>query len=200
MWSCPLGERVGKGEAVVITTAEREGVGPCICLCAAQLPPPPAPGPRQEAAGGTWPCATFQHCLPSPSGCAGTLPPSWPCWDISQAADRAVPLCPADDSKPEAITLEQRLQWRLGLGPGSPVLPWGTGPSPPPPTLESCQHLEPVVLLEALAPCALAGDTRTPRPCSGTCQGCICHLHAVLCPEHPVVCQAELPVLGTGTG
>lgn len=66
---------MGKGEVVVITTAEQEDVGTHIHLCSAQLSRLHALGLWQEAAGGTWRCATFQHCLSSPSGCAGMLPP-----------------------------------------------------------------------------------------------------------------------------
>lgn len=168
MWRCPLPERVGKGQGVVIPTAEREGLDHRICLCSAQ-PSFPLCLPRgcgKRLGWGTWPCATFQHvCLPHPDVLA-CCPRSWPHWDISQAAGRAVPLCLADHSKPQAVSLKRQLQRHLGLGPGSPVPPRGTGPSPPPPTFESCQH-QPAVLLEALAqpglaPCALAGDTRTP--------------------------------------
>lgn len=122
---------------------------------------------------------------------------SWPCWAISRAAGRALPLCSAGYSKHNTISLKTWLQWCLGLGPASLVHPLHL------PLLWS--HLRiwsPQVLLEALAepglaPCAIAGDTQTRWPCSGMCQGHTCHLPAG--PEHPIFCQTELLVLWAGT-
>lgn len=47
--------------------AEKEGAGTHVHLCSAQF--------SCLCALGLWPCATFQHCLSSPSGCAGMLLP-----------------------------------------------------------------------------------------------------------------------------
>lgn len=163
---CPLGKRVGRGEMLVRGTAEREDTGPRIRLHSAQLPPLPSPRPAARGCGGgTWPCATFQHCLPSPPRCAGSCPgpgcagasPG----QLSGLSHSVQPVTPIPRVFPSVGGCSDAGLWVL-----VPLCPLSAFPT-----------LEPTVLLKALAPCALAGDNRMPWCCSGP-----------LCPEDAVVC------------
>lgn len=203
-WSCSFGKWVGKGEAVVIITAEQGGLDPCVCLCSAQISPLSAPG----LSGGLGPVPPFSTaCLPCPDvlarcpgpGHAGTSPeqpaglshcvqlltPYPRPFPINSSCSGAwvwvlVPLCPTGVRAPLhlPLPLSHVSTWNLWCSwkHWHPV-PWLVTPGHPGPA-QACVR-------DALVPCM-----SLPLQCE-----CV-----VLHPACPIVCQAELLVLQAGTG